>query len=103
MIKFFISIMTFSMCFGAGNLQEQMMRLSKELQKELNFQSIAQMSKLKELSSTNTQQTSNRDVDDLIGNWKMVEENTDAYITVGQDQSIQDIICLLYTSDAADE
>ena len=100
MIKFFISIITFSICFGAGNMQEQMMQLSSELQKELKFQSIAQMSKLKELSSTNTQQTSTRDVDGLIGNWKMVEENTDLYITVGQDQSIQDVMTLMGMKEA---
>ena len=100
MIKFFISIITFSISFGAGNMQEQMMQLSSELQKKLKFQSIAQMNTLKELSSTNTQQTSTRDVDGLIGNWKMVEENTDLYITVGQDQSIQDVMTLMGMKEA---
>jgi hypothetical protein len=81
-------------------MQERMMQLSSELQKELKFQSIAQMNTLKELSSTETQQTSTRDVDGLIGNWKMVEENTDLYITVGQDQSIQDVMTLMGMKEA---
>ena len=69
MIKFFISILVVSICYGKGDLQERIIQLSKDLQKQLNFQSISQMNKQKELSPNNTEQTSTRDADDLIGSW----------------------------------
>ena len=100
MIKFFISILVFSICYGTGDLQERMIQLSKDLQKQLNFQSISQMNKQKELSPNNTEQTSTRDADDLIGSWEEVERNSNAYITVGQDQSIQDAMTLMGMKEA---
>ncbi|MDA8753338.1 T9SS type A sorting domain-containing protein [Candidatus Marinimicrobia bacterium] len=100
MIKFFISILVFSICYGTGDLQERMIQLSKDLQKQLNFKSISQMKKQKELSPNNTEQTSTRDADDLIGSWEEVERNSNAYITVGQDQSIQDAMTLMGMKEA---
>jgi len=100
MIKFFISILVVSICYGKGDLQERMIQLSKDLQKQLNFQSISQMNKQKELSPNNTEQTSTRDADDLIGSWEEVERNSNAYITVGQDQSIQDAMTLMGMKEA---
>lgn len=100
MIKFFISILVFSICYGTGDLQERMVQLSKDLQKQLNFKSISQMKKQKELSPNNTEQTSTRDADDLIGSWEEVERNSNAYITVGQDQSIQDAMTLMGMKEA---
>jgi len=100
MIKVFISILVVSICYGKGDLQERMIQLSKDLQKQLNFQSISQMNKQKELSPNNTEQTSTRDADDLIGSWEEVERNSNAYITVGQDQSIQDAMTLMGMKEA---
>ena len=100
MIKFFISILVFSICYGTGDLKERMIQLSKDLQKQLNFQSISQMNKQKELSPYNTEHTSIRDADDLIGSWEEVERNSNAYITVGQDQSIQDAMTLMGMKEA---
>lgn len=100
MIKFFISILVFSICYGTGDLQERMVQLSKDLQKQLNFKSISQIKKQKELSPNNTEQTSTRDADDLIGSWEEVERNSNAYITVGQDQSIQDAMTLMGMKEA---
>jgi len=100
MIKFFISILVFSICYGTGDLQERMVQLSKDLQKQLNLKSISQMKKQKELSPNNTEQTSTRDADDLIGSWEEVERNSNAYITVGQDQSIQDAMTLMGMKEA---
>ena len=100
MIKFFISILVVSICYGKGDLQERMIQLSKDLQKQLNFKSISQMKKQKELSPNNTEQTSTRDADDLIGSWEEVERNSNAYITVGQDQSIQDAMTLMGMKEA---
>ena len=100
MIKFFISILVFSICYGTGDLQERMVQLSKDLQKQLNCKSISQMKKQKELSPNNTEQTSTRDADDLIGSWEEVERNSNAYITVGQDQSIQDAMTLMGMKEA---
>jgi len=100
MIKFFISILVFSICYGTGDLKERMVQLSKDLQKQLNFKSISQMKKQKELSPNNTEQTSTRDADDLIGSWEEVERNSNAYITVGQDQSIQDAMTLMGMKEA---
>ena len=100
MIKFFISILVFSVCYGTGDLQERMVQLSKDLQKQLNLKSISQMKKQKELSPNNTEQTSTRDADDLIGSWEEVERNSNAYITVGQDQSIQDAMTLMGMKEA---
>jgi hypothetical protein len=77
-----------------------MVQLSKDLQKQLNFKSISQMKKQKELSPNNTEQTSTRDADDLIGSWEEVERNSNAYITVGQDQSIQDAMTLMGMKEA---
>jgi len=77
-----------------------MIQLSKDLQKQLNFKSISQMKKQKELSPNNTEQTSTRDADDLIGSWEEVERNSNAYITVGQDQSIQDAMTLMGMKEA---
>jgi hypothetical protein len=77
-----------------------MVQLSKDLQKQLNLKSISQMKKQKELSPNNTEQTSTRDADDLIGSWEEVERNSNAYITVGQDQSIQDAMTLMGMKEA---
>jgi hypothetical protein len=77
-----------------------MVQLSKDLQKQLNFKSISQIKKQKELSPNNTEQTSTRDADDLIGSWEEVERNSNAYITVGQDQSIQDAMTLMGMKEA---
>ena len=100
MNKIIIGLITLSTCFGAESLQEQIAQMKIDLQAKFNIHSNTEIQRVNKVSSTKSQQTSTRDVGDLVGDWQMKEENTNAFITVSSDQNIQDFMTLMGMKEA---
>ena len=100
MNKIIIGLITLSTCFGAESLQEQISQMKIDLQAKFNIHSNTEIQRVNKVSSTKSQQTSTRDVGDLVGDWQMKEENTNAFITVSSDQNIQDFMTLMGMKEA---
>ena len=90
MKKIIIALFTLSICLASGNIQKQMDDLMRSLQDKYQISGPEDLYKLKTKQAPQYGRTASRDMGDLVGDWRMEEENMELLVTVGSDQSIPD-------------
>jgi len=100
MKKIVITLFTLSICLASGIIQKQMDDLLKSLQDKYQISGPEDLYKLKIQQKPQHGRTASRDMGDLVGDWRMEEENMEVFITVGSDQSIPDFMTLMAMVEA---
>ena len=100
MKKIVITLFTLSICLASGNIQKQMDDLMRSLQYKYQISGPEDLYKLKTQQTPQHGRTASRDMGDLVGDWRMEEENMEVFITVGSDQSIPDFMTLMAMVEA---
>jgi hypothetical protein len=100
MKKIGIFLFTLSICLASGNIQKQMDDLMRTLQYKYQISGPEDLYKLKTQQTTQHGRTASRDMGDLVGDWRVEEENMEVFVTVGSDQSILDIMTLMAMAEA---
>ena len=100
MKKIGIFLFTLSICLASGNIQKQMDDLMRSLQYKYQISGPEDLYKLKTQQTTQHGRTASRDMGDLVGDWRVEEENMEVFVTVGSDQSILDIMTLMAMAEA---
>ena len=72
----------------------------RSLQEKYQIYSPEDLHKLKPLSDTRNRSFSSRDIDDLFGEWLVLEENFEMYVTVGSDQSMPNMMQMMGMEEA---
>ena len=100
MKKIIIALFTLSICLASGNIQKQMDDLMRSLQYKYQISGPEDLYKLKTQQTPQYGRTASRDMGDLVGDWRMEEENMEVFVTVGSDQSIPDYMTLMAMTEA---
>ena len=100
MKKMVIVLFTLSICLASGNIKKQIDDLKRSLQYKYQISGPEDLYKLKTLQTPQHGRTASRDMGDLVGDWRMEEENMEVFITVGSDQSIPDFMTLMAMTEA---
>jgi hypothetical protein len=100
MYRIVIISLSFSICFASNNIQTRMDKLMRSLQEKYQIYSPEDLHKLKPLSDTRNRSFSSRDIDDLFGEWLVLEENFEMYVTVGSDQSMPNMMQMMGMEEA---
>ena len=100
MKKMVIALFTLSICLASGNIKKQMDDLMRSLQYKYQISGPEDLYKLKTQQTPQHGRTASRDMGDLVGDWRMEEENMEVFITVGSDQSIPDFMTLMAMVEA---
>jgi len=100
MYRIVIIALSLSICFASNNIQTRMDKLMRSLQKKYQIYSPEDLHKLKPLSDTKNRSFSSRDIDDLFGEWLVLEENFEMYVTVGSDQSLPNMMQMMGMEEA---
>ena len=100
MYRIVIIALSLSICFASNNIQTRMDKLMRSLQKKYQIYSPEDLHKLKPLSDTKNRSFSSRDIDDLFGEWLVLEENFEMYVTVGSDQSVPNMMEMMGMEEA---
>jgi hypothetical protein len=100
MKKIGIFLFTLSICLASGNIQKQMDDLMRSLQYKYQISGPEDLYKLKTEQTPQHGRTASRDMGDLVGDWRVEEENMEVFVTVGSDQSILDIMTLMAMAEA---
>ena len=100
MKKIVIILFTLSICLASGNIQKQMDDLMRSLQYKYQISGPEDLHKLKTQQTPRHGRTASRDMGDLVGDWRMEEENMEVFVTVGSDQSIPDFMTLMAMVEA---
>ena len=78
--------LSLSICFASDNIQSRMDKLMRSLQEKYQIYSPDDLHKLKSRSLAKKRSFSSRDMDDLFGEWFMVDANNEMVVTVGSNQ-----------------
>ena len=100
MKKIVIALFTLSICLASGNIQKQMDDLMRSLQDKYHISGPEDLYKLKTQQTPRHGRTASRDMGDLVGDWRMEEDNMEVFVTVGSDQSIPDFMTLMAMVEA---
>jgi len=100
MKKMVIALFTLSICLASGNIKKQMDDLMRSLQYKYQISGPEDLYKLKTQHTPQHGRTASRDMEDLVGDWRMEEEDMEVFITVGSDQSIPDFMTLMAMVEA---
>ena len=100
MKKIVIALFTLSICLASGNIQKQMDDLMRSIQDKYQISGPEDLYKLKTEQTPQHGRTASRDMGDLVGDWRMEEENMEVFVTVGSDQSIPDYMTLMAMAEA---
>ena len=100
MKKIVIALFTLSICLASGNIKKQMDDLMRSLQYKYQISGPEDLYKLKTQHTPQHGRTASRDMEDLVGDWRMEEEDMEVFITVGSDQSIPDFMTLMAMVEA---
>jgi hypothetical protein len=100
MKKIGIFLFTLSICLASGNIQKQMDDLMRSIQDKYQISGPEDLYKLKTEQTPQHGRTASRDMGDLVGDWRVEEENMEVFVTVGSDQSILDIMTLMAMAEA---
>ena len=100
MYRIVIISLSFSICFASNNIQTRMDKLMRSLQQKYQIYSPEDLHKLKPLSDTRNRSFLSRDIDDLFGEWLVLEENFEMYVTVGSDQSVPNMMQMMGMEEA---
>ena len=100
MKKMVIALFILSICLASGNIKKQMDDLMRSLQYKYQISGPEDLYKLKTQQTPQHGRTASRDMGDLVGDWRMEEENMEVFITVGSDQSIPDFMTLMAMAEA---
>jgi len=100
MKKMVIALFTLSICLASGNIKKQMDDLMRSLQYKYQISGPEDLYKLKTQQTPQHGRTASRDMGDLVGDWRMEEEDMEVFITVGSDQSIPDFMTLMAMVEA---
>ena len=86
MKKTVIRLLTLSICYGIDNLPANLKNLKNTLQKNYQVYSLDDLYKLKKFSEP-SHRIASRDMEDLVGEWKLEEEWMELFLTVASDQT----------------
>ena len=100
MKKTVIALFTLSICLASGNIQKQMDDLMRSIQDKYQISGPEDLYKLKTEQTPQHGRTASRDMGDLVGDWRVEEENMEVFVTVGSDQSIPDYMTLMAMAEA---
>ena len=100
MYRIVIISLSLSICFASNNIQTRIDKLMRSLQQKYQIYSPEDLHKLKPLSDTRNRSFLSRDIDDLFGEWLVLEENFEMYVTVGSDQSVPNIMQMMGMEEA---
>jgi len=100
MKKMVIVLFTLSICLASGNIKKQMDDLMRSLQYKYQISGPEDLYKLKTQQTPRHGRTASRDMGDLVGDWRVEEDNMEVFVTVGSDQSIPDIMTLMAMVEA---
>ena len=100
MKKMVIVLFTLSICLASGNIKKQMDDLMRSLQYKYQISGPEDLYKLKTQQTPQHGRTASRDMGDLVGDWRVEEDNMEVFVTVGSDQSIPDIMTLMAMVEA---
>jgi len=100
MKKMVIVLFTLSICLASGNIKKQMDDLMRSLQYKYQISGPEDLYKLKTQQTPRHGRTASRDMGDLVGDWRVEEDNMEVFVTVGSDQSIPDYMTLMAMVEA---
>ncbi len=100
MKKMVIVLFTLSICLASGNIKKQIDDLKRSLQYKYQISGPEDLYKLKTQQTPQHGRTASRDMGDLVGDWRVEEDNMEVFVTVGSDQSIPDIMTLMAMVEA---
>jgi len=100
MKKMVIVLFTLSICLASGNIKKQIDDLKRSLQYKYQISGPEDLYKLKTQQTPQHGRTASRDMEDLVGDWRVEEDNMEVFVTVGSDQSIPDIMTLMAMVEA---
>ena len=100
MKKIVIALFTLSICLASGNIKKQMDDLMRSLQYKYQISGPEDLYKLKTQQTPRHGRTASRDMGDLVGDWRVEEDNMEVFVTVGSDQSIPDFMTLMAMVEA---
>ena len=100
MKKMVIALFILSISLASGNIQKQMDDLIRSLQNKYQISGPEDLYKLKTQEKLQHGRTASRDMGELVGDWRMEEEDMEVFVTVGSDQSILDIMTLMAMEEA---
>ena len=100
MKKMVIVLFTLSICLASGNIKNQIDDLKRSLQYKYQISGPEDLYKLKTQQTPRHGRTASRDMGDLVGDWRVEEDNMEVFVTVGSDQSIPDIMTLMAMVEA---
>ena len=100
MKKMVIVLFTLSICLASGNIKKQIDDLKRSLQYKYQISGPEDLYKLKTQQTPRHGRTASRDMGDLVGDWRVEEDNMEVFVTVGSDQSIPDIMTLMAMVEA---
>ena len=100
MYRIVIISLSLSICFASNNIQTRIDKLMRSLQQKYQIYSPEDLHKLKPLSDTRNRSFLSRDIDDLFGEWLVLEENFEMYVTVGSDQSVPNMMQMMGMEEA---
>jgi len=87
MKKTVIGLLTLSICYGIDNLPANLKNLKNTLQKNYQVYSLNDLYNLKKFSEP-SHRIASRDMEDLVGEWKLEKEWMELFVTVASDQTI---------------
>ena len=87
MKKIVITLLTLSICFGAGKIEKQMKQIKQIIQTQYQDVSLEELSKFGDLSKTKQNRTHSRDFNDVVGAWDLEDIQAILMLRVGTDQS----------------
>jgi len=92
--------LSLSICFASDNIQSRMDKLMRSLQEKYQIYSPNDFHKLKSRSLAKKRSFSSRDMDDLFGEWFMVDANNEMVVTVGSNQSMPNMMQMMAMVEA---
>ena len=92
--------LSLSICFASHNIQSRMDKLMRSLQEKYQIYSPDDLHKLKSRSLAKKRSFSSRDMDDLFGEWFMVDANNEMVVTVGSNQSMPNMMQMMAMVEA---
>ena len=102
MYRIVIIALSLSICFASNNIQDRMDKLFQSFQNKYKIYSPEYLHKLKPLPDTKNRSFSSKDMNDLFGEWLVLEEHDvmSMYITVGSNQSMPNMLQMMAMIEA---
>ena len=95
MKKTILFIFSLSLCFAAENFQIKTNKYVKKLQRKYNIYTPEDLKRFRSQSNSTERSDFIMDMDNLVGQWKMNPAEVGAFVTVGTNQNIPNMLSLM--------